>query len=400
MKLDGIRVLDLSRFLPGPLCTQMMADHGAQVIKVEAVQGGDPTRDAGGKRDGVSVFFANTNRGKKSLALDLKAADGVEAVMRLAATCDVIVESFRPGVAGRLGLGYAAVRARAPHIVYASISAFGHAGQNSAVASHDLTIEAAAGSVSITRGKDGTPAIPGLAAADILAATTSLSGILMALLRRQSTGQGDFLDMAMADCVLAGLPNNMDTAMADRRAPDLASGRSLGGNALYSLYQTSDDEWIAIGSQEPKFAANILNALGRADLIAVSKAPPGAAQAALRDFLTATLMTRSAADWVKFFDGLDVPISPVRALPEVLDDPHFRARGMVLNDARGWDHLGTPIKFANEPGGPVLDVPALGQHSVAILRDIGFSEDEIETAISNGVTRQANDSEIALHSRS
>ncbi len=357
MKLQGIRVLDLSRFIPGPLCTQMMADHGAEVIKVEAVDGGDPTREVGGRRDGVSVFFANTNRGKKSLALNLKSPDGVEAVMRLAATCDVVVESFRPGVADRLGVGPDAVRARAPRVVYASISSFGHSGPRRDLASHDLTIEAAAGVLSITRGRDGAPAIPGLPGADVTAALTSLGGILMALLRRQATGEGDFLDMAMADCLLAGLTNNMDTAMTDRRPPDLPSGRSLGGNALYALYETGDGEWLAIGSQEPKFAANLLNALGRPDLIALSAAPPGPEQAELRDFLTRTLKTRRAAEWMAMFETLDVPVFPVRSLPEVLDDPHFRARGMVVEDARGWDHLGTPIRFAAEPGRPVLDVP-------------------------------------------
>ena len=400
MKLDGLRVLDLSRFLPGPLCTQMMSDHGAEVIKIEAVQGGDPTRGAGGKRDGVSVFFANTNRGKKSLALDLKSVEGVEAVMRLAVTCDVVLESFRPGVADRLGIGYGAIRARAPHIVYASISSFGHTGPKRDLASHDLTIEAAAGVLSITRGKDGAPAIPGLAGADITAASTSLSGILMALLRRHATGQGDFLDMAMSDCLLAGLTNNMDTAMAERQPPDLASGRSLGGNALYSIYETSDGEWIAIGSQEAKFAANILNALGRPDLIALSEAPPGIAQMPLRDFLTGILKSRTAGDWAEFFEGLDVPISPVRSLPEVLDDPQFRSRGMVLNDARGWDHLGTPIKFANEPGVPMLEIPALGQHSAEVLAAAGYSAEDIKAAISNGVIRQATEREIALHSGS
>lgn len=400
MKLAGVRVLDLSRFIPGPLCTQIMSDHGAEVIKVEAVQEGDPTREAGGKRDGVSVFFANTNRGKKSIALDLKSAEGLEAVMRLAETCDVVVESFRSGVADRLGIGYAAIRERAPHIIYASISSFGHSGPKSHLASHDLTIEAATGVLSITRSMDGTPAIPGLPGADVVAATMSLNGILMALLRRQTTGAGDFLDMAMSDCLLAGLTNNMDTAMTERQPPDLSSGRSLGGNALYSLYETRDGAWLAIGSQEPKFAANILNALDRPDLIEFSKMPPGPAQAPLRDFLSQTFKSQTAADWEAFFESMDVPISPVRTLPEVLDDPHFRARDMVVKDARGWDHLGTPVKFAAEPGAPVLDVPALGQHSTEILKDIGYTAADIEAAIAKGVTRQATQSEIALHAGS
>lgn len=257
MKLEGIRVVDLSRFLPGPLLTQFMADQGAEVIKIESTDEGEPTRAVGGMRDGVSVFFANTSRGKKSLALNLKHPEGVEALLRLAEVSDVVVEAFRPGVAERLGVGYAQVAARAPHIVYASIAAFGQSGPYRDLATHDLAIEAMAGVLSITRGQDGRPAIPGLPAADMLSSTIALSGVLMALLRRQKTGRGDYLDMAMADCLLACIPNNFDTAMIERRQPDVGGARSLGGNALYQLYETKDGEWIALGGQEHKFAVNL-----------------------------------------------------------------------------------------------------------------------------------------------
>src|SRR4051794_1077326 len=209
MKLDGIRVLDLSRFLPGPILTQLMADHGAEVIKVESVDEGEPTRAVGEMRDGVSVFFANTSRGKKSIALNLKRPEAVEALMRLAETADVFVEAFRPGVAARLGVDYPRVAARAPHIVYASISAFGQTGPHRDIATHDIATQAMAGVLSITRGRDGAPAIPGLAAGDILSATIGLSGVLMALLRRNQTGRGDYLDTAMADCLVSALPNQL-----------------------------------------------------------------------------------------------------------------------------------------------------------------------------------------------
>jgi crotonobetainyl-CoA:carnitine CoA-transferase CaiB-like acyl-CoA transferase len=400
MKLDGIRVLDLSRFLPGPLLTQMMADQGAEVLKIEAVCGGEPTRKAGGMREGVSVFFANTNRGKKSVALDLKSPMGVEAVLRLAETCDVIVETFRPGVADRLGVGYRMVAERAPRIVYASISSFGQNGPYRDIASHDLTIEAACGALSITRGRDGAPAIPGVPAADILSATTALSGILMALFRRQKTGQGDFLDIAMADCLLAALPNNFDAAMAEGRQPDPMLSRSLGGNALYSIYAAKDGGWMAIGSQEHKFAVNILTALGRVDLIEVSKRPPGPDQNPLRDFLSETFANLTMQEWEAFFATSDVPIAPVRSLPEVLEDLHFRSRGMVLEDSNGWHHLGSPIHFLLEPGAPVLQLPALGQHSRTVLREIGFTENEIDEAILDGVTHEASPDEIVAHSGS
>src|SRR5512147_418184 len=217
VKLEGLRVVDLSLFLPGPLMTQFMADHGAEVIKVESLHEGEPNREIGAKRGGVSVYFANTHRGKKSLALNLKEPAGVEVLMRLAATSDVLVEAFRPGVAERLGIGYRQVARRAPQIVYASIAAFGQQGPYRDLAAHDLATEAMTGVLSLNRGGDGKPAIPALANADMLASMMTLAGVLMALVRRKDTGKGDYLDMAMADCLLACLPNNMGTAMTEQR---------------------------------------------------------------------------------------------------------------------------------------------------------------------------------------
>ncbi len=274
-KLDGIRVIDLSLFLPGPFLTMMMADHGAQVIKVESRHEGEPTRHIGAVRDGVSVWFVNTHRGKKSLTLDLKTPEGREILMRLAERSDVIVESFRPGVVDRLGIGYEAIRTRAPHIVYASISAFGQSGPWRDRPAHDLAVEALAGIVSVTLGPDDRPAIPGLAAADMLSALMTLNGILMALLRRRETGRGDYLDVAMMDTLLACMPNNVGPVFADGRAPVPKRERSWGGNAMYRLYETLDGQWIALGGSEVKFAVNLLTALGRPDLIELCQRPPG-----------------------------------------------------------------------------------------------------------------------------
>ena len=387
MKLEGIRVVDLSRFLPGPMLTQFMADHGAEVVKVESVDGGEPTRAVGEMRDGVSVFFANTNRGKKSLALDLKHPAGVEALMRLAEASDVFVESFRPGVADRLGVGYTQIAARAPHIVYASISAFGQKGPRRDVAAHDLAIEAMAGVLSITHGQDGKPAIPGLPAADMTSSMIALSGVLMALLRRKETGRGDYLDIAMADALLACIPNNLGPAMAERRQPDVGHTRSLGGNALYALYETKGGGWIALGGQEPKFAVNLFNALGRTDLIMVAQRPPGREQEPARRFLRETFLTKSRDEWVAFFEGCDVPFAPLQTLPEVLDDPQFRERGAVTTDTRGWDHIGNPIRFADEPARVDFDTPALGQQTREVLRSAGYTDDEIAWLKEEGVAR-------------
>jgi crotonobetainyl-CoA:carnitine CoA-transferase CaiB-like acyl-CoA transferase len=389
MKLEGLRVIDLSLFLPGPLMTQFMADHGAEVIKVESLHEGEPNRQIGAKRGGVSVYFANTHRGKKSLALNLKAPAGVEVLLRLAATADVLVEAFRPGVAERLGIGYRQVAARAPRIVYASIAAFGQSGPYREIAAHDLATEAMTGVLSLNRGADGRPALPAIASADMLASMMTLSGVLMALYRRRETGRGDYLDMAMADCLLACLPNNMGTAMAERRQPVLAEERALGGNALYQIYETRDGDFIVLAGQELKFAKNLLEPLGRPDLVELCKLPPGAGQDPVRSFLKKTFLEKTKAEWVEWFKGRDVAFAPMRTLPEALEDPHFKARGMVSRDERGWDHLGVPIRFTDEPARPIYDPPGHGQHSVAIARELGYSEGEIAALKADGVIKGA-----------
>jgi crotonobetainyl-CoA:carnitine CoA-transferase CaiB-like acyl-CoA transferase len=384
MKLEGIRVVDLSLFLPGPAMTQVMADHGAEVIKVESLEG-EPNRRIGPERDGISVYFANTHRGKQSLTLDLKAPAGVEALLRLAETADVLVESFRPGVVDRLGVGYAAVSARAPRIVYVSISAFGQTGPYRDRPAHDLAVEAMSGVLSVNLGWDDRPWAPAIACADMLASNMALSGVLMALLRRQTTGRGDYLDIAMMDALIASLPNGYGLPMTERRQPVAKHERTWGGNAMYRVYETKDGRFIALGGAELKFASNLLIALDRPDLIPLCKPPPGPGQDPVRAFLTETFLGRTQAEWVDWMAGKDIAFAPVKTLREGLDDPQARHREMVVEDQRGWEHLGIPIKFADEPGKVRFDPPARGQHSEEILRAIGYSDAELAAMKADGV---------------
>jgi crotonobetainyl-CoA:carnitine CoA-transferase CaiB-like acyl-CoA transferase len=389
MKLDGIRVVDLSLFLPGPAMTQMMADHGAEVIKVEP-PGGEPNREIGLKRDGISVFFANTHRGKQSLCLNLKTAAGVEALLRLAASADVFVESFRPCVVDRLGVGYEAVRARAPAVIYVSISAYGQGGPYAARPAHDPAVQAMGGTLSVNVGRDGRPTLPALAAADLLVAGHALAGVAMALFRRAQTGKGDYLDLAMLDSLVAALPNNWGPPMAAGRPPVPAEERSWGGSAFNNIYPTRDGRHVALGGVELKFAETLLSALGRPDLVPLCARPPGPDQAPVRAFLEATFASRTQAEWVEWMAGRDVAFAPVQNLCEVLADPQLRARGMVLDDADGAMHIGNPIHFRHEPAEIGFALPALGEHSETILRGLGYGSAELRAMKADGVYRQAH----------
>jgi crotonobetainyl-CoA:carnitine CoA-transferase CaiB-like acyl-CoA transferase len=289
----------------------------------------------------------------------------------------VFVESFRPGVVDRLGVGYAAVSARAPRVVYVSISAFGQTGPYRDRPAHDLAVEANAGVLSVNLGWDDRPCAPAIACADMLASSMALSGVLMALLRRQTTGKGDYLDIAMMDALIASLPNGYGVAMTERRQPVAKHERTWGGNAMYRVYETRDGRFVALGGAEPKFATNLLTALGRPDLIPLCSLPPGPGQDPVRDFLTEVFRTRTQAEWMDWMAGRDIAFAPVKTLREGLDDPQTRHRKMVVEDARGWEHLGIPIKFVDEPGRIRFDPPAHGQHSEEILRGLGYSDAEL-----------------------
>jgi len=378
MKLEGITCLDLSLFLPGPTVSQLMADQGARVIKVENLGEGEPNRHIGQVRDGESVYFACTHRGKESLTLNLKDPRGLDIFMALARQADVIIESFRPGVVTRLGVDYQAVRAVKPDIVYASISAYGQSGPLVSDPAHDLAVEAMCGLLSNNVDSQNRPVIPGMPAGDMLAATLTLSGILMALYRRRDTGEGDYLDVAMMDSILACMPNSMGAAFADKKPPLPKEERIWGGNALYRIYETSDGRHIALGGSEIKFARNLLTKLDRPDLIELCELPPGPGQLAVVTFLEETFRQRTRADWEAFFEALDVCFAPVNDLRTALDLPQTRHREMCLCDDAGKEHLGTPLKFLDEPAELNFKAPGHGEQTDPILAELGYDAQAVQ----------------------
>jgi crotonobetainyl-CoA:carnitine CoA-transferase CaiB-like acyl-CoA transferase len=361
-KLSGITVIDLTQFLPGPMMTVMMADQGAEVIKIEPAAG-DPAREQApfDTYDGAthSVWFANLNRGKQSRVLDLKSEAGKAALRALIARADVFVEGFRPGVMARLGFDYESVRAIRPDIIYCSISAFGQQGALAHHPAHDLVVQALAGFLSVNDGPDGTPVVPGAPSADLAAGLTALSAVLMALVGRARTGEGAYIDCAMFDSLLPWCAHIAGSAIAGGPSPCSAAQRSLGGAAFYQVYRTADDAFVVLGGRELKFARNLLEALGRSDLYPLAAAPAGE-QGELIAFLRETFASKTRAEWIAWFADKDVAFAPVLDFREALDAPHVAERGLLVTAAGGGKHIAPAIRFAGEHWRPGR-VPGLGE---------------------------------------
>lgn len=357
-KLAGIKVVDLSQYLPGPMLSVMMADQGAEVIKVEPATG-DPARHQAPFEAGQSIWFRNLNRGKKSVVLDLKSDAGRAALWSLIDDADVFIEGFRPGVTARLGFGYEAVAARNPRIVYCSISAFGQHGALAHHPAHDMAVQAMTGFLSVNDGPDGMPVVPGAPSADMAAGLTALSAVLMGLIGRERSGRGDYVDIAMSDALLPWSAHIAGASLAGGEPPRSASQRSLGGSAFYNVYETADGRHVVLGGRELKFVANLLNALDRPDLIPLGSALPGEAQAPLTTFLRETFRTRTQAEWVEWFADKDVAFSPVLDFREAFADMHVVERRLVV-EADGVHHIAPAIRFAGEVAWVPGPAPELG----------------------------------------
>lgn len=337
--LSGIRVLDFSTLLPGPMATLMLAEAGAEVLKIERPGGGEEMRNHHPRFGDTSVSFAMLNRGKRSIAFDLKAADAVARLTPALKSADVLVEQFRPGVMERLGLGYPAVHAINPRIVYCSITGFGQAGPKARIAGHDLNYQADAGLLSIAAGSDGAPVVPSALIADIAGgAYPAVINILLALRQRDRTGQGCSLDIAMTDGLLPflywGIGNGTATGHWPRPGAELLSG----GSPRYQIYATADGRYLAAAPLEDKFWRNFCEAI---ELPAALRDDSQDAQATIRG-VREIIATRTASQWSERFAGLDVCCNVVKGLQEAMQDPQFQARGLFRRSVISADYDGLP----------------------------------------------------------
>lgn len=386
MKLHGLTVLDLSLFLPGPAATQLMADHGARVIKVENPHAPEPTRSAEAfpwQQGSETVMFRNTQRGKESIALDLKSDAGKRALLALAKTVDIVVEAFRPGVAKRLGIDFETLSANNPGLIYCSISAFGQTGPWRDKPAHDTATVAAAGILDVTRSPEGEsgPAIIGVPIADMLSSYLALSGVLMALHRRHTTGRGDYVDISMFESVMAASPNILGPVFGGDQAPERLKERTHGGNAMLNVYETADKQYIALGGGEHKFVTALFEGLGRPDFIASVTGPAGEGHWPAIAFLREAFRERTRAEWEAWFEGRDICWSPVVSLKEAWQSEHVVKRGMRFQDAEGNDHIGSAVRFSEEPAQIRTQLPGIGANTAEIIAELDLTQADREAIL-------------------
>ena len=398
--LEGIRVLDLSRLLPGGYCSLLMADAGADVIKVEDTGMGDYVRwappyygddehQALGTR---SALYLALNRGKRSIRIDLKSDAGREAFLKLARGADVVLESFRPGVLDKLGVGYEKLREVNPGIVVCAISGYGATGPNVTRAGHDTNYLALGGLLGLTGAKDGPPVQAGGQIADLGGGgLMAVFGILAALWRRERTGEGQFVDVSMTDGAQSWLAMVAGQFLCDGDVPTRGTGMLNGGVACYLPYECSDG-WVSCGALEPKFWKAFCEGTERPDLLEHQFAAPGSEG---HGEIAEVFKRRTKAEWAAFNDEHDCCIEPVLDLDEALDSQLTREREMVVEldqpELGAVRLLGMPVKFSGTPGDATRPAPALGQHTAEVLGEGGLREDEIAELLESGAAAGLNE---------
>jgi len=385
--LSGVRVLDLTRLLPGGYCTQLLADLGAEVIKVEQPGRGDDVRSTPPfTPSGVSAPHLVLGRGKRSITLDLKQAEGADLFRRLVTGSDVVVESFRPGVLERLGLGRADLLALAPRLVYASITAYGRDGPYAQRPGHDINAQAYAGALSLGEGPADGPARPYLQASDMAAGLQTALGIVAALFARGQSGQGQAVDVAMTDAVSSLLAIATAAVVGTGQAPP-AADHLTGALACYGTYRCSDGRWLAVGALEPKFFTELCELVGRPELARRQYDEQG--QDELRAELAAVFATRSMAEWTHLLAPADTCVAPVLDHAEALSDANARDRGavldLVLSDGSTVPVVAPVARLSRTPARAGTRAPGLGEDTVELLVELGVSESDVTALRSRGV---------------
>ena len=374
--LQDIRVLDMSRLLPGPFCTRLFADMGADVIKIEEPVKGDYSRNFVPRRGDFACWFMEVNRNKKSVALDLKNEEDRRLFLELAKTAQVVVESYRPGVMKKLGVDFETVKQVNPKIVYCSITGYGKQGPLVKQADHDIGYQSLAGLISLSGEKDGKPSIPGVLAADMQASAMAGMSILAALHHAERTGEGQEISLSLFDTCLALVPGVSATYFGNGFVNMRGNNWLSGANPNYNVYRTKDGRYMSVGCLEEKFWKNLCGVLERPDLIPViqdeTKYPW------LKDELTAIIATKTMEEWVELAKGSDSCFAPVLNYDEALATGQAMADEMVLDvedpELGNYKTMGFVTKFSATPCQLYRRAPRLGEHTEEILGEIAEPE--------------------------
>ena len=386
--LDDVRILDLSRLLPGPFCTLLLADLGADVIKIEDTETGDYLRWAPPLAGEYSAMFHPLNRNKRSVALNLKTDSGREAFLRLVDTADVVVESFRPGVMDRLGLGWEVLHERNPSTILCSISGYGQDGPYRDRAGHDLNYAALAGVLSLTASASGDPAMPGVQAGDLGGgALHAAVAILAALHQRMRTGKGQRCDVAMLDGLVSWMAPNAALYFAGAGVPGPNTLTLNGRHPCYRIYACQDGH-MALGALEPKFWQAFVEAVGLPHL-AASAFTDGDEGSSVAAEIEGVMRQRTRAEWTSTFAGLDVCCEPLLGLDETFDDPQVQHRGMELQAGVGGPlpQCASPLRLSDSAFEVRRLAPGYAQHTRELLTEVGYEAAAVDALTAEGAAR-------------
>lgn len=386
--LSSLKVLDFSSLLPGPFASLLLADMGAEVLRIESPTRLDLLRVLPPHDHGVSASHAYLNRNKRSLALDLKQPQAVEVVKRLIAEYDIVLEQFRPGVMDRLGIGYETLKAINPRVIYIAITGYGQTGPYRERAGHDINYLALAGLASHTGRKDSGPLPLGVQVADVAGGSLhGVIGLLAAVVARQQTGQGQFVDISMTDCAFSLNALAGAGALAAGVEPQ-AEGHMLNGGSFYDYYRSRDGRWFSVGSLEPVFMRAMCEALGRPELAKRGLSPEHADQMALKNELQIEFERRSFEELEVLFAGIDACVEPVLSFSEAVRHPQLQARQVVTHvpreDGSFQPQIACPVKFSDGLPKPRHIGVAVGAHSEQVLAEMGFTLPEIESMRDSG----------------
>jgi crotonobetainyl-CoA:carnitine CoA-transferase CaiB-like acyl-CoA transferase len=401
--LENLRVIDFSRLGPGPLATMMLGDLGADVIRVEEPGGGRRARDERALRGEAPDAYSSAewrwrsinpvDRNKRSIAIDLREDGGREIARRLFTTADVVIEGFRPGVMKRLGLDYDVASSLNSRLIYCSITGYGHVGPRSAVTGHDLTYLAYAGALGLIGNTDGRPVVPINVIADYAAGSLrAVTAILAALIARAETGEGRFIDLALADGVVALLAVELARFLSSGEVPKAGTTYLTGGAAYYNVYEACDGKWIAIACNEPHFFRRLCEMLDVPELADRQLGDP-AEQSQMYDVLSERFQTRSSSEWCELLGSAGVPCDPVRTIDEIVEDEHFRERGLFVTldhpDFGAMTQVGETLGLSAASEMRLRPAVMPGADGRELLSELGYEDGEIDELIATNVVTQS-----------